>query len=66
MGGNFILDKHGNTRFLYPSKTSLDRPEVELLLQELQVSTEKFIQAISMACANCDKVSMLTFSRIDR
>lgn len=36
MGGNFILDKHGNTRFLYPSKTSMDRPEVELLLQELQ------------------------------
>lgn len=36
MGGNFILDKHGITRFLYPSKTSMDRPEVELLLQELQ------------------------------
>lgn len=36
MGGNFILDKHGVTRFLYASKTSLDRPEVELLIQELQ------------------------------
>lgn len=36
MGGNFIIDKHGIARFLYPSKTSLDRPEVEVLLQELQ------------------------------
>ena len=43
MGGNFILDKHGITRFLYPSKTSMDRPEVELLLQELQVSLSFWI-----------------------
>ncbi|KAL3873170.1 hypothetical protein ACJMK2_036318 [Sinanodonta woodiana] len=38
MGGDFILDKEGRAKFLYPSKTSSDRPDISVLLDVLKVT----------------------------
>ena len=42
MGGDFIMDKDGVMQFIYCSKTASDRPSVDDLVKELQVSTELF------------------------
>lgn len=36
MGGDFILDKTGVVRFLYPSQTNTDRPSVDRIVEELK------------------------------
>lgn len=36
MGGDFILDSEGCVHYLYPSKTNQDRPDMGLILEQLQ------------------------------
>lgn len=36
MGGDFIIDYHGNMKLVYRSKVSTDRPTVEDLVKALQ------------------------------
>ena len=36
LGGDFIIDKQGNLRFIYPSHDPADRPSVEKLLAVLK------------------------------
>ena len=37
MGGDFILDKDGIVKFLYPSQTNTDRPSADKIIEELEV-----------------------------
>ncbi|KAK8749896.1 hypothetical protein OTU49_015116 [Cherax quadricarinatus] len=36
MGGDFILDKHSQLKFVYRSKVPADRPSVDLILAALE------------------------------
>ncbi len=36
LGGDFIIDRHGVLRLVYPSRDSTDRPSVDLLLGIVQ------------------------------
>lgn len=36
MGGDFILGPDGTVKFMYPSQTNTDRPNIDLILQELK------------------------------
>ena len=36
LGGDFIVDRNGNLRFIYPSHDPADRPSVDVLLKVLK------------------------------
>ena len=40
LGGDFIIDKNGKLIFVYPSKTSTDRPSVDFLLNFLKTTSD--------------------------
>lgn len=40
MGGDFVVDQHGNIRMIYCSKTSSDRPPVQTVIDALQECCE--------------------------
>ena len=41
MGGNFIIDRHGNMAFVYCSKISTDRPAVQHLVDVMKSINSK-------------------------
>jgi len=50
MGGDFILDRKGNVSFLYPSKTTRDRPTIDMLVDTLKVGLPLFYFFLIYEC----------------